>query len=225
MPATRTITLALANSTSSAANSSTTFTNAGESCNAAKISWSQASEDYSSSHPIVTVATNTANYTSTLYSTNIYNCTRTCGTICYAGPTTLNISTTTVYSTYPVTYTTGAIYPSPSPNCTIGTSDCLSLQTSFSSASSSWYNLSDAQQSATPSPIQPSCSACISTGCTFAHAGMSLYYWPVTATVSRDYCADDPVGGPATTGLPDPNSSKSRAKKKWQLYLTPDSIR
>ncbi|KAF2478277.1 uncharacterized protein BDR25DRAFT_309060 [Lindgomyces ingoldianus] len=54
-------------------------------------------------------------------------------------------------------------------------------------------------------PVRPSCSACVSTSCTFQHGGMSLYFWPVTTSVSRDYCAWDPIGGIATSYIPDIN--------------------
>ncbi|KAH7392472.1 hypothetical protein DE146DRAFT_758190 [Phaeosphaeria sp. MPI-PUGE-AT-0046c] len=131
-----------------------------------------------------------------------------CGTICYAGPTTVTSQTTTIYEEYPVTWTSGLKYPSPSPNCSIGFSGCLSLLTSYTSAFSEyWYGSWASIRSLTTMPVRPSCSACVSTGCTFAHAGMSLYYWPVTANVSRDYCAWDPVGGRATTNLPNPNTT------------------
>lgn len=181
----------------------------GEFCNAQQISWSQASVAYSSSHPYVTSVTNSYHLTTTLYSHNNWNCTRMCDTICYAGPTTVNMSTSTYDQVNVVTYTTGSTYPSPSPNCSIGTSDCFSLKTSYSSASKSWWSLTDSLRSMTPSPISPKCSACIATGCTFAHAGMKLYYWPVTANVSVDWCAWTPLGGQATTGLPNPNTSEA----------------
>jgi hypothetical protein len=34
---------------------------------------------------------------------------------------------------------------------------------------------------------------------------MSLYYWPVTTSISRDLCAWDPIGGIASTYVPDMN--------------------
>ncbi|KAH7357591.1 hypothetical protein BKA66DRAFT_574230 [Pyrenochaeta sp. MPI-SDFR-AT-0127] len=55
-------------------------------------------------------------------------------------------------------------------------------------------------------PPPPACSACVSTACTFVGMfGVSLYYWPATTSVTRDYCASEPIGGPNTAYLPDIN--------------------
>jgi hypothetical protein len=150
----------------------------------------------------------TRNFTSTIWASTKYNCTRMCDTICYAGPTTFSESTTAIYETYPVTWTSASNYPLPKPNCSIAFDDCLGLITSYDSAFTSFWDLPDSSQELTTMPKRPDCSACVSTGCTFAHAGMSLYFWPVTTSVTRDYCAWGPVEGFATTNLPNPNTSK-----------------
>ncbi|KAF2690678.1 hypothetical protein K458DRAFT_482892 [Lentithecium fluviatile CBS 122367] len=190
------------NTTTSAAKNGT-----GAWCNSERLAWSLASSSYSSANPIPTVGTNTRNYTSTLWASTKYNCTRMCDTICYAGPTTVSSSTTAIYEEYPVTWTSWSEYPTPKPNCSIGFSDCLELKTSYSTAWTSYWSMPAASRSLTTMPKNPDCSACVSTGCTFAHAGMSLYFWPVTTSVTRDYCAWDPVGGIATTNLPNPNTT------------------
>lgn len=182
-------------------------TNAAERCNNEQLSWSSASSQYSRDHPVLETLTTTGTSVTTLVNENHYNCTRTCGTICYAGPTSLELITSATTSTEVITRTRGEDYPVPSPNCTIPTSDCLSLSTKYDSEWDSWGDLPTDQQTITPSPTPPACSACVSTSCKFAHGGMSLYFWPVTTNVSRDYCAEEPAGTTATN-LPDPDSSK-----------------
>ena len=159
---------------------------------------------------IETVVTYTHNYYSTLSSTEIYDCTQTCGSICYAGPITTIISTTHISIEETRTYEAERSYTIPRPNCTIGVNDCLSLQTSWSSAITSYSALPLEEQVTLMEPPPPACTACISTGCTFnGMFGMSLYYWPVTTPVTRDYCASEPANGPNTAYEPDVNHSKS----------------
>jgi hypothetical protein len=57
-------------------------------------------------------------------------------------------------------------------------------------------------------PVRPYCSACVSTTCSFnGMFGMNLYYWPVTTSTSRDYCASEPARGWASTHIPDVNNT------------------
>lgn len=156
------------------------------------------------------VGTHVWDYEVTLSSTEIYDCTQTCGTICYAGPITTIISTSRFYSVATETYGANPTYTIPRPNCTIAFDECLSIQTSWSSAITSYSSMPLEYQVSVIEPPPPACSACISTACTFnGMFGMSLYYWPVTTSVSRDYCASEPTNGPNTAYAPDVNHSKS----------------
>lgn len=154
------------------------------------------------------ISTETYDYPTTLLSTEIFECTQTCGTICYAGPITTIISTThhpvTTVETYGFIYE----YPVPQPNCTVGFDDCLSIQSSRSSAITSWRSMPWQYQNTVMEPPPPACSACISTACTFAQPEMELYYWPVTTSVRRDYCASEPTSGPNTAYAPNVSHSK-----------------
>lgn len=156
------------------------------------------------------VGTETYDYRSTLSSTEIFDCTQTCGSICYAGPITTVISTTHISRVETRTYGANPTYEVPRPNCTIGFDDCLSIQSSWSSAITSYSSMPLEYQVYNMEPPPPACSACMSTACTFLGMfGMSLYYWPVTTSVTRDYCASEPVRGPNTAYVPDVNHSKS----------------
>lgn len=69
---------------------------------------------------------------------------------------------------------------------------------------SSFNNEDLEYQAYNPEPVRPYCSACISTECYFNGAfGMSMYYFPPTTAVSRDYCATEPAGGWASNYVPD----------------------
>ncbi|CAO2658510.1 Nn.00g062330.m01.CDS01 [Neocucurbitaria sp. VM-36] len=152
------------------------------------------------------ISTETYDYPTTLLSTELSECTQTCGTICYAGNITTIISTSRIQFTAVETYGEIQTYPVPPPNCTVGFDDCLSIQTSWSSAITSYSAMPWEYQNTVMEPPPPACSACISTGCTFVGMfGMSLYYWPVTTPVSRDYCASEPANGPNTAYAPDVN--------------------
>jgi len=172
-------------------------------CNQASLSYTSASWDYDATTYSVKTTVETVDYTTTLYSKRIYDCSRPCGTglgaICYAGPVTTNISVSHVSSTSTATYTIWEPYPSPKPNCTIRSSDCLSLISSYSSYYDRYWD--DPGRSTLTRPTYPACSAtaaCTRTACTFQHGGMSLYFWPVTTNVSRDMCAWEPKTSPAT---------------------------
>lgn len=159
---------------------------------------------------IESVMTHTNDYDSTLSSTEIYECTQTCGSICYAGPVTTIKYTKHVHTVETRTYWANPPYTIPRPNCTIGVEDCLSLQTSWSSAITSYSAMPLEDQVSLIEPAPPACTACISTGCTFnGMFSMNLYYWPVTTPVTRDYCASAPANGPNTAYEPDVNRSKS----------------
>ncbi|KAF2635922.1 hypothetical protein P280DRAFT_167368 [Massarina eburnea CBS 473.64] len=226
-PPVRTVTFSLVrnNSTSSGnatgnATNTATETNAGAVCNNQQISWSLASHSYASAHTTVKSELVTSNRTSTIFASTLFSCTRNCSTICYAGPTTVTKSTTVLFTTSTRTWTSSFNYPSPSPNCTIPFNDCLSLKSTYTTSFSSWLSLPADQRSITSSPRNPSCSACVRTSCTFAHAGMSLYFWPVTTSVSRDYCAWTPIGGPATgnnTATATANSSDVDRHYDWAI--------
>ncbi|ORY11324.1 hypothetical protein BCR34DRAFT_601429 [Clohesyomyces aquaticus] len=207
-------TAATSNGIASNATSTALEGNPGSSCNAQLISYSLASREYFTSHAYLTSKISTQYYTSTVYSHRSYNCSKPCGTtlgaISYCGSVTMNISTTNTYSEYMATYWTNTVYPTPSPNCTIGDSDCLSLRKSYDSYFDSFWAVPESNRVTMTSPVRPSCSAslpCTSTSCAFQYAGINLYYWPVTTSVSRDLCAWDPIGGVATTYVPDINNT------------------
>ncbi|OAK95716.1 hypothetical protein IQ06DRAFT_352000 [Phaeosphaeriaceae sp. SRC1lsM3a] len=70
----------------------------------------------------------------------------------------------------------------------------------------SFWSEDDYYQAYSPEPVRPYCSACVSTECYFNGAfGMSLYYFPATTSVSRDYCASEPAGGWASGYVPNYN--------------------
>ncbi|KAH7389460.1 hypothetical protein DE146DRAFT_767768 [Phaeosphaeria sp. MPI-PUGE-AT-0046c] len=142
----------------------------------------------------------------TTFSTRLYECTQTCGTVCYAGPVTTIVSTTTVTNARSQIILDDPPFPRKMPNCTIPFDECLALQTSYSSAMTSFWSEDDYYQAYSPEPVRPYCSACVSTECYFNGGfGMSLYYFPATTAVSRDYCASEPVGGWASRYVPDHN--------------------
>lgn len=201
-----------------------TRNNTGAICNSRLLAWTEASRSYSSANPVIKTDIKTDNYTRTLWQSLQYNCTYMCGTICYAGPSTLVSSTEAVYSTYTQVWQSWSNYNVPKPNCTIGFDDCLELKTSYNSAFSSFWSIPAASRTTTTMPQAPQCSACVSTACTFGYIGMSLYYWPPTTSASRDLCAWDPVGGVATTNLPNPNSCEYHPTAGGCLTLTPASI-
>ncbi|KAH8730264.1 hypothetical protein GQ44DRAFT_723701 [Phaeosphaeriaceae sp. PMI808] len=143
----------------------------------------------------------------TTFSTEHYQCIQTCGSICYAGSISTEISTSLYVDIGTRTYTAYEDPPSgPLPNCTIPFNECLILQTSYSSAITSYYSMDDTYQALNTEPVRPYCSACSSTSCYFnGMFGMSLYYWPATTSVSRDFCASEPVGGPVSSHILDIN--------------------
>ncbi|KAH7094359.1 hypothetical protein FB567DRAFT_1806 [Paraphoma chrysanthemicola] len=148
----------------------------------------------------------TWNYELTTYSTELYECTMTCGSLCYAGPVTTVKSTTVWKGERLETVVDNPPFPIPAPTCTIPFDECLSLQTSYSSAITSFSSMDLEYQAYNMEPVRPYCSACISTGCHFnGMFAMSLFYWPPTTSVSRDYCATAPVGGWASNYVPDYN--------------------
>lgn len=204
----------MASSSGAALNSSITATrnNTGAVCNSRLLAWSEAKDSYTSNNRVWVTDIATTNYTRTAWQSLEYNCTQMCGTICYAGPTTLHSSMESVYSTSTRTWQSWRNYPVPAPNCTIGFDDCLGLWTSHNLEWTSFWNLPSASRETTTMPEAPQCSACVSTACTFGYIGMSLYYWPPTTSASRDYCAWEPVGGRATTNLPNPNSSYTEVR-------------
>lgn len=135
-----------------------------------------------------------------------YNCTSSCGStpgaISYCASATLVNTTTHISST-----TTTDIYTvsaPPEPTCTIASSDCAALITSYSSALDEYQNTT-----ALSSPQSPGC--CASTACTFSYAAMDFYFYPVTKNVSRDMCTAVPFGGyeNSVTVTGDPDTSKS----------------
>jgi hypothetical protein len=144
-------------------------------------------------------------YNKTLLAKTTFDCATKCDTICYATNVSSTISLSSFSSEETVTYTDKDEYTKPTPSCSIGFNDCLSLLTSYSSASTQWYADRDSSTITSASPIRPSCSACVVTSCAFQHAGMSLYYWPITTSYSRDMCAWDPINGQASTYVPDMN--------------------
>lgn len=194
---------------------------AASACNAQYISYSQASKSYLPDVWVTNTVTNTVIYNKTVFSTLNYDCTQKCDTICYAGNVSRTISLSSISSENTITYSQREEYPEPTPSCSIGFSDCLSLLTSYSEASTTWYSAKRTGITTLPSPIRPSCSACASTSCTFQHAAMSLYYWPVTTSYSKDMCAWDPVDGRASTYIPDMNRSKyALPKQELALWST-----
>lgn len=144
----------------------------------------------------------------TTYSTELYECTQTCGTICYANNVTTVVSTSISTMVLDGTYVDNPPFPTPLPNCTIPFDECLDLQTSYSSAVTSYSSMDLGCQAYQMEPVRPYCSACVSTTCSFnGMFGMNLYYWPATTSVSRDYCASEPAGGWASTHVPDVNNT------------------
>lgn len=144
-------------------------------------------------------------YDNTTFSSEMYSCTKTCGTICYAGPVTTIISTTHVYSERIYTYQTYSRPFNPMPNCTIPYDECIELQSSYTSASDYYWTSMPLDEVGTGMPIQPYCSACKSTSCTFNQPYMELYYWPTSTTIARDYCATAPAQGWVSDYVPDMN--------------------
>jgi len=185
--------------------------NAGASCNAQSISWSSASTEWSGSNLFWTTYTTTREYDNTTFSTWIYSCTSSCGTTpgapSYCGNMTYISSTTHISTEYLTSRQAASPFPTAQPNCTIASSDCSVLLDSYSTASESYWSITEPSRTLVPSPQRPRCTSCASTACTFSHGGMDLYFFPVTANVSRDYCANEPVGGTATS-TPDPDTSK-----------------
>jgi hypothetical protein len=136
----------------------------------------------------------------------IYECTKTCGSICYANDVTTVWSISTLTESYTRTYIENEPPPITLPNCTIPFDECLELQTSYASAMTSFDSMGLEYAGYHQEPVSPYCSACISTGCFFNGAfAMSLYYWPATSSVSRDYCTSAPAGGWASNYAPDLN--------------------
>jgi hypothetical protein len=142
----------------------------------------------------------------TTFSTEIYQCIQTCGSICYAGSVTTMKSTTVLTEAHSQVVTDDPPFPFPMPNCTIPFDECLSIQTSYASAVSSYNSMDLTYQGFNQDPVRPYCSACVSTDCHFnGMFGMSLYFWPTTATTTRDYCTSKPVGDWASDYSPDIN--------------------
>ncbi|KAF2833651.1 hypothetical protein CC86DRAFT_12730 [Ophiobolus disseminans] len=139
-------------------------------------------------------------------STELYECTSTCGNICYANNVTTIISHSKFTQSETRTYYKNEPFPITTPNCTIPFKECLGLQTSYASAMTSFNSMGDEYAAYNQEPVRPYCSACVSTSCYFnGMFAMSLYYWPPTSTTSRDYCTSEPVGGRASKYAPDVN--------------------
>ncbi|KAL4911707.1 hypothetical protein BDW62DRAFT_215585 [Aspergillus aurantiobrunneus] len=116
----------------------------------------------------------------------------------------------TGYSAYTRTET---LYrePSPTPDCTLQTSECIPIWQTWSSLSSSWRDsIITSTPGDTNSPIRP--YSCPSTpreypeenpcsNCHFLPGTATLFYWPVT-TASGDLCLQNgttlPASGPST---------------------------
>ncbi|KAL6707992.1 hypothetical protein ACN47E_003666 [Coniothyrium glycines] len=175
-------------------------------CQAEFESWTDGFWGWRPETTSITTFTNV--YDLTLTSSEIFECTSTCNDICYAGPVTTSYSTRHISTVYTRTYGQKIPWTEPRPTCTIGFDDCISLQSSYSSATSSISALSPEELAYVQDPIAPACSACVTTACTFLGMfGMSLYYWPVTTSITRDYCATAPANGPATAHVPDKNNT------------------
>jgi hypothetical protein len=180
------------------------------SCDAAWNSYSDASFSYW----LRQYSTNTEKiaYTSTSTSYAVsYSIYSSCNTsISYATPITLNSSSVITQVNTITTYiTTFSDYTSPKPTCTVDDADCSSIWTSFNSANNAWY-AGDYTITTMTSPKRPYCQTCKVTGCTINRASVDLYYWPVTANVSRNMCAYNPTQTHASYAPNFPNTSKYR---------------
>jgi hypothetical protein len=152
------------------------------------------------------------NYTLTSISYT-YTCETTCGTICYAGTQTpLATSIETHTQAYTLLTSTADGFPDPKPTCSVGLADCLELYSSYSALSTAWskarYATTKPPPNIPPKPTAPACSTCGKNRCTIDPMSVDLYYFPVTANVTRDMCASNPVGGAATRFPEYPNSSE-----------------
>lgn len=151
------------------------------------------------SKPIWANVTHTVSYTSTLYDQPLYSCTYLCSnntSRCYAGPETGAYPTSIV--SYQVTVSDVVSWPpnpTPSPNCTIATSDCKSMWSKYQSDFNRWQTTHTDFGFQTKDPVQrPACqeSVCSSTTCTFQHADVKGEYpqrknraWPFTCRLDQ----------------------------------------
>lgn len=184
--------------------------------------WTSASQSWVSATQYYKTFTTTTEYDNTTFSTRKYTCTSSCGNspgaISYCGPATQIISTTHVSTEYVTSTITNAPFPTPSPNCTIASSDCSPLITSWSSAVEEYRNRTTSMEF----PSSPACTSCVSTACTFSYAGIDLYFFPVTKNVSRNMCTTEPAGGwqNSATITNDPDSSKSSVNGRICIVYT-----
>lgn len=171
--------------------------NSADACYTDWVSWELSSSDYRSRNQYYITETYPPGNTTEFYDyQSSHECTMTCGSICYAGPVTY-YSSTSIYPkpTTSVYLKDSSPYPSSPPNCTIGPSDCDRLLTSVAWYLNSYYLCSRPATVTAPTLVPPQCeTTCTSTTCTIWGVQVSMLYWPVTTSVSRDYCAWDPVG-------------------------------
>jgi len=119
-------------------------------------------------------------------------CDVTCGSICYAEPTTIDTSLVVItsYDYYRAYW--GSIIPftAPKPTCTIPKESCRSMIKSYASATRHWATADDWS----PFPEWPFCDG-PQPDCHILVSGKArLFYWPVAETASRDMCTDYPGG-------------------------------
>ncbi|KAK4561696.1 hypothetical protein LTR86_004375 [Recurvomyces mirabilis] len=162
------------------------------SCNAASYSYSSASSAYGNDHYYNVTNTTTFEYTYTTApappSSHATRLTNLCdGYPRVVGKATIsNASSRVVTSatTYPVTYSVAATdYPSPSPSCYIGISDCSLLWSSYSTSLSSAAAQTDGYYDNPPlceTNTATTTSATTCTDCQIVAASARLLYWPVT---------------------------------------------
>jgi len=147
-----------------------------------KLAWDLTERTHITGIPTVSTWTTTTRWET------LFNCTSTCGTVCYGDKATTIIETSTWTE---VTTTSSWIYPefpTPKPTCSIGRSDCLGMHTTYSSKLDEWADGGyEGDQ-----PDGPEC--CVSTACTMGGAGVDFIFFVPSTTAERDYCIASPTG-------------------------------
>ncbi|KAK5708633.1 hypothetical protein LTR17_020523 [Elasticomyces elasticus] len=149
-----------------------------------------------------------------IYSTlqSVTNYTASLTTLCDGYPRLVgNLTAAGVWSTSTETYSLTS-YGGAKPTCSVDEADCLSLHDAYTTLEDNWGSsldtwTSDSAEPAPPTP--PDYPVCTLTGtgtgqrpdicgaCTVYGGTVQLYYFPVTANVSRDMCATAPAASTA----------------------------